>query len=53
MTSTDADSADPVVLEKRSDHGTHLFGSTYAIAFVGVDEHGRSAPRMLAGSRRQ
>ncbi|MBO0890767.1 MAG: M23 family metallopeptidase [Acidothermales bacterium] len=26
-------------------HGTHLFGVTYAIDFVAVDEHGRSAPR--------
>lgn len=26
-------------------HGTHLFGETYAIDFVPVDEHGRSAPR--------
>ena len=26
-------------------HGTHLFGTTYAIDFVPVDERGRSAPR--------
>ena len=26
-------------------HGTHLFGTTYAIDFVGVDERGRSAAR--------
>ena len=26
-------------------HGTHLFGTTYAIDFVAVDEHGRSAAR--------
>jgi murein DD-endopeptidase MepM/ murein hydrolase activator NlpD len=26
-------------------HGTDLFGVTYAIDFVAVDEHGRSAPR--------
>jgi murein DD-endopeptidase MepM/ murein hydrolase activator NlpD len=26
-------------------HGTHLFGVTYAIDFVAVDGHGRSAPR--------
>lgn len=26
-------------------HGTHLFGVTYAIDFVAVDEHERSAPR--------
>ena len=26
-------------------HGTHLFGTTFAIDFVPVDEHGRSAPR--------
>ncbi|MCC3298124.1 M23 family metallopeptidase [Arthrobacter sp. zg-Y916] len=25
-------------------HGTHLFGTTYAIDFVAVDERGRSAP---------
>ena len=25
-------------------HGTHLFGVTYAIDFVGVDDEGRSAP---------
>lgn len=25
-------------------HGTHLFGVTYAIDFIGVDEHGRPAP---------
>jgi len=26
-------------------HGTHVFGTTYAIDFVPVDERGRSAPR--------
>ena len=26
-------------------HGTHLFGTTYAIDFVPVDERGQSAPR--------
>ncbi|WP_139417221.1 peptidoglycan DD-metalloendopeptidase family protein [Agromyces laixinhei] len=26
-------------------HGTHAFGSSHAIDFVAVDEHGRSAPR--------
>lgn len=26
-------------------HGTHLMGTTYAIDFVPVDEHGRSGPR--------
>ncbi len=26
-------------------HGTHLFGTTYAIDFVAVDERGRTAPR--------
>lgn len=26
-------------------HGSHLFGTTYAIDLVGVDDHGRSAPR--------
>ena len=26
-------------------HGTHQFGVTYAIDFVAVDDHGRSAPR--------
>ena len=26
-------------------HGTHLFGTTYAIDFVPVDDRGRSAPR--------
>lgn len=26
-------------------HGTHAFGLTYAVDFVHVDEHGRSAPR--------
>jgi len=26
-------------------HGTHLFGLTYAIDFIAVDENGRSAPR--------
>lgn len=26
-------------------HGTDLFGGTYAIDFVAVDEHGKSAPR--------
>jgi murein DD-endopeptidase MepM/ murein hydrolase activator NlpD len=26
-------------------HGTHLFGVTYAIDFIAVDQHGRSAPR--------
>ena len=26
-------------------HGTHLFGTTYAIDFIGVDERGRSAAR--------
>jgi hypothetical protein len=25
-------------------HGTHLLGTTYAIDFIAVDEHGRSAP---------
>ena len=25
-------------------HGTHLFGVTYAIDFIGVVDHGRSAP---------
>lgn len=25
-------------------HGTHLFGVSYAIDFIGVDEHGRPAP---------
>lgn len=53
----DADAPDPVVLEypfrgrwqarnsptrRIPSHGTHLFGVTYAIDFVGVDEHGRS-----------
>lgn len=55
----DADAPDPVVLEypfrgrwqarnsparRIPSHGTHLFGVTYAIDFVGVDEHGRSGP---------
>ena len=59
MTSMDADAADPVVLEypfrgrwlarnsparRIPSHGTHLFGVTYAIDFIGVDEHGRSGP---------
>ena len=26
-------------------HGTHHFGTTYAIDFIAVNEHGRSAPR--------
>ena len=26
-------------------HGTHAFGLTYAIDFIAVDQHGRSAPR--------
>ncbi len=26
-------------------HGTHRFGVTYAIDFIAVDDHGRSAPR--------
>lgn len=26
-------------------HGTHRFGTTYAIDFIAVDDHGRSAPR--------
>lgn len=26
-------------------HGTHRFGLTYAIDFIAVDDHGRSAPR--------
>src|SRR5690606_23743425 len=25
-------------------HGTHLMGTTYAIDFIPVDDHGRSAP---------
>ena len=59
MTSMDADAADPVVLEypfrgrwlarnsparRIPSHGTDLFGVTYAIDFVGVDQHGRSSP---------
>lgn len=55
----DADAADPVVLEypfrgrwlarnsparRIPSHGTDLFGVTYAIDFVGVDQHGRSSP---------
>lgn len=55
----DADAARPVVLQypfrgrwqarnsparRIPSHGTHLFGVTYAIDFVGVDERGRSGP---------
>jgi hypothetical protein len=31
-------------------HGTHQFGSTYAIDLIGVDERGRSAPWGLRGA---
>ena len=55
----DADAAVPVVLEyplrglwmarnsparRIPSHRTHLFGVTYAIDFIGVDEHGRPGP---------
>lgn len=53
-------SADPVLLDlpfrgrwlarnsparRVPSHGTHLFGTTYAIDFIAVDDNGRSAPR--------
>ena len=55
----DASAAPPVVLDypfrgrwlarnsparRIPSHGTHLFGVTYAIDFIGVDDHGRPAP---------